>query len=162
MFRSRIPIAAGAAVAVTVLASAALLVSLVGAASARPSAVAASRGAMVKLRSTSVGKILVARNGFTLYAFTADKRNQDKCVKRSGCTGLWPLFTTHGRPQAGPGVKRSKLGTIKVNGKSQVTYGGHPLYEYTGDTSPGSTSYVNFSQFGGRWPAVNASGNLVR
>lgn len=162
MLRTRIPIAAGAALAAAALASAALLVALVGAASARPSAVAANGGATVKLRSTSKGKILVAKNGFTLYAFTADKRNQDKCVTRSGCTGLWPMFTTRGRPNAGPGVKRSMLGTIRVKGKSQVTYGGHPLYEYSGDTSPGSTSYVNFSQFGGRWPAMNASGKLVR
>src|SRR5437588_6484087 len=59
-----------------------------------------------------------------------------------------------GRPNAGPGVKRSMLGTIKVKGKSQVTYGGHPLYEYSGDTSPGSTSYVGVSQFGAKWRAV--------
>src|SRR5581483_12332032 len=97
---------------------------------------AGGRAATVKLGSTSMGKILEAKNGFTLYAFTADKRNKDNCVKRSGCTGLWPLFTTHGKPKAGNGVKGSMLGTIKVNGKSQVTYGGHPLYEYTGDSSP--------------------------
>jgi predicted lipoprotein with Yx(FWY)xxD motif len=161
MFRSRISIAAGAALAVVVLASAALLVPLVATASASPSGVAAGGGATVKLRSTSVGKILVAKNGFTLYAFGADRRNQDRCVKRSGCTGLWPLFTTRGRPNAGRGVNRSMLGTIKVNGKSQVTYGGRPLYEYSADSSPGATSYLGVSQFGGKWRGVRASGKLV-
>src|ERR1700733_12116107 len=160
---SRNRIRTGAAVlAAAVLASAALLMSLVGSASATPSAVAAgAKPATVNLRSTSIGKILVNKRGFTLYAFLADKRNKDNCVTRSGCTGLWPLFTTHGKPKAGKGVNRSMLGTIKVNGKMQVTYNGHPLYGYSADTSPGSTSYVGVSQFGAKWKALNASGKLV-
>lgn len=156
MFCSRIALVTAA------LVSAALLVSLSGAASARSLAMAAGgKPATVKLGATSDGKILEARNGFTLYAFTADKRNKDNCVTRSGCSGVWPLFTTHGKPKAQGGVKRSMLGTIKVNGKSQVTYGGHPLYEYSADTSPGSTDYVGASQFGGTWKAVRASGQLT-
>ena len=161
MLRSRIAVSAGA-LAIAALASAALLASLVGAASAQPMAVAAGgKAATIKLGHTSVGKILEAKNGFTLYAFTADKRNKDNCVKRNGCTGLWPLFTTHGKPKGINGVNSSKLGTIKVNGKSQVTYAGHPLYEYAEDSSPGSTFYVGVSQFGGKWKAVQASGNLT-
>lgn len=162
MFRSRIPIAAGAGLAVAVLAAAVLLVSFVGAASASPSAVAAgAKPATINLRNTSAGKILVNKRGFTLYAFAADKRNKDKCVTRSGCTGVWPLFTTQGKPKTGKGVNHSMVGTIKVKGKMQVTYDGHPLYGYTGDFSPGSTDYVGVSMFGAKWKALNASGKLV-
>jgi predicted lipoprotein with Yx(FWY)xxD motif len=71
--------------------------------------------------------------------------------------------TTKGKPVAGPGVKQRLLGTIKLkNGKLQVTYNGHPLYTYVADGAPHQTFYVNQFQAGGRWPAVNAAGKLVR
>jgi predicted lipoprotein with Yx(FWY)xxD motif len=161
MFRTRITIVAGAALAAA-LASAALGTALTGLASARPTASAARSGpANIQLRNTRRGKILTTGNGFTVYAFTADKRRKDVCVNRKGCTSVWPLVTTHGKPQAGKGVNRSMLGTIKVNGKTQVTYGGHPLYKYSGDFSPGDTSYVGFNQFRGVWKALRASGKLI-
>jgi predicted lipoprotein with Yx(FWY)xxD motif len=106
--------------------------------------------------------LLVNARGFTLYAFTKDRLRQDRCIKIKRCTGTWPIVATHGRPHAGRGVKRSKLGTIKLsNGKVQVTYAGHPLYTYSGDGSPGSTFYLGVSNFGGRWPGLRASGALV-
>jgi predicted lipoprotein with Yx(FWY)xxD motif len=161
MFRRPFTPVAGAALAAA-LASAALFSALAGPASASPSAFAARSGpAKIQLRSTSSGKILTNGRGFTLYAFTADKRRKDVCVKRSGCTSIWPLVTTKGKPKAGHGVDRSMLGTIKVNGKTQVTYAGHPLYKYTGDFSPGDTSYVGVNQFGGVWKALTGSGKLV-
>jgi predicted lipoprotein with Yx(FWY)xxD motif len=162
MFRSRIQVTAVAILSVAAVACTALVMSLAGAAAASPSAAAArAKPAKIKLRTTSVGKILVNNQGFTLYAFTRDKKNKDKCAGVNGCTGVWPLMTSHGKPKAGKGVKRSMLGTIKVHGKRQVTYNGHPLYRYSFDTSPGETSYVGQSQFGGVWRAVNASGKLV-
>ena len=161
MFRTRITIFAGTALTAA-LASAALWTALAGLASASPRASAARTGAAnIQLHNTRVGKILTTRNGFTVYAFTADKARKDVCVKRSGCTSLWPLVTTHGKPKAGKGVNRRMLGTIKVNGKTQVTYGGHPLYKYSGDSSSGDTSYVGVNQFGGVWKALAASGKLI-
>ena len=117
----------------------------------------------VKLASRgSLGKIIVNGRGFTAYAFTADSRNKDVCVKRAGCTGIWPPLTTKGKPVAGPGLKRRLLGTIKLNGgRRQVTYAGHPLYRYAFDT-PGATDYVGISEFGGKWLALTASGHLVK
>ena len=126
-------------------------------------AVAAGHHAKLKLGSTSLGKILVNGRGFTLYMFTRDRRGKDNCVKVSGCTAVWPPVTTAGKPQAGPGVKRGLLGTIKLpSGTRQVTYAGHPLYTYSGDGGPGDTSYVDISQFGGTWEAVNAAGHAVK
>ena len=77
--------------------------------------------------------------------------------------GVWPAVSGTSRPVLGPGMKRSLVGTITVkNGTKQLTYGGHPLYTYVADSGPGQTSYLNFFQFGGRWPAVNAAGQEVK
>jgi predicted lipoprotein with Yx(FWY)xxD motif len=117
----------------------------------------------VQLVHTSLGEILADSRGFTLYMFTLDSRNHDSCVSIHGCTGVWPLLTTHGKPVAGKGVKRSLLGSIKLsNGTHQLTYAGFPLYTYTGDTGPRSTGYVGITEFGGAWYALSASGKLVK
>ena len=125
-----------------------------------PSGAAAST-VQVKLSSTSVGKILTF-SGFTLYRFTRDTKNNDVCVKISGCTSIWPPLTTTGAPTAGAGVKSSLLSTIGIRGgRRQVTYAGRPLYRYAFD-SRGSTAYVGASQFGGNWYALNAFGGTVK
>jgi predicted lipoprotein with Yx(FWY)xxD motif len=106
---------------------------------------------------------LVNGRGFTLYAFSKDRRNVDACVNIKGCLGVWPALTTVGKPIAGKGVKASLIGTIDVKGVGkQVTYNGFPLYTYVADTGPGQTFYVNFFQFQGRWPALNAAGQEVK
>jgi predicted lipoprotein with Yx(FWY)xxD motif len=120
-------------------------------------------GAKIALRKTSLGKILVNAHGRTLYAFTKDAMNKDRCTSTPGCTGIWPVVTTKGKPRAGAGVKTSMLGSIRLsNGSHQVTYGGRPLYTYVGDGSAGDTSYVGVSQFGGTWLAVTAAGKTVK
>jgi predicted lipoprotein with Yx(FWY)xxD motif len=104
----------------------------------------------------------VDSRGFTLYAFTKDRRNHDACAGVPDCLTVWPALTVSGKPIVGPGVKRSLIGTITVKGKKQVTYAGHPLYGYIADRAPGQTYYINILQFGGRWPAVNAAGHEVK
>jgi len=124
---------------------------------------AAAKSEKLQLRKTKVGTILVDGRGFTVYAFTKDSHNRDACVPIRECPSIWPPLTSSGKALAGPGVRSSLIGTITIKGGAkQVTYAGHPLYTYTGDASPGETSYVNFSAFGGRWPAVNASGGEVK
>jgi predicted lipoprotein with Yx(FWY)xxD motif len=123
----------------------------------------AAAGATIKLRKTGRGTLLVNSRGFTLYSFSKDGKRINRCQKISGCTSSWPVVKTRGRPRAGHGVKRSKLGTIKLaNGTTQVTYAGHPLYTYSGDSGPGKTSYVGVKAFGGTWYAINASGGTVK
>lgn len=126
-------------------------------------AAAGAHPTTLKLRKTSVGTILVNGRGFTLYAFSKDARGRDACAAISGCPGIWPAVSGAARPVLGPGVKRSMVGTIRLrSGAKQLTYGGHPLYTYVGDSGPGQTSYVNFFQFGGHWPAVSAAGAEVK
>jgi predicted lipoprotein with Yx(FWY)xxD motif len=144
---------------ILILIAAAAVMTALGAAVAMASA----RRAMLELRRTSVGTILVNDRGFTLYAFSRDGRNRDACARIRGCLGAWPAVTTGGRSIAGRGVRSGLIGTITLKGGvKQVTYAGHPLYTYIGDSAPGQTFYVNFFQFGGFWPAVNAAGSEVK
>jgi predicted lipoprotein with Yx(FWY)xxD motif len=123
----------------------------------------AGGGAKISLRKTSLGKILVNARGRTLYAFTKDAKNKDRCMSTSGCTSTWPVVTTKGKPRAGAGVKASMLGSITLSDRShQVTYGGRPLYTYAADTSAGATDYVGATEFGGTWLAVNAAGKTLK
>jgi predicted lipoprotein with Yx(FWY)xxD motif len=121
----------------------------------------AAAGTRIAVRHTRLGDLLVNGRGFTVYMFTRDRTGRDVCARVSGCAGVWPLVSTHGRPVAGPGVRASLLGTIRVGRATQVTYAGHPLYRYSGDASPAQTSYVGVTQFGGRWFALRASGRQV-
>jgi predicted lipoprotein with Yx(FWY)xxD motif len=135
--------------------------SIATAASAQSSLPAAhsSGAATVQLRHTSLGNILVNGSGRTLYEFTRDRGNKNSCVRVSGCSAVWPSLKASGRPTAGSGVKASLLSTTSGN---QVTYAGHPLYTYIGDSRAGQTSYVGFRSFGGTWYAINASGGTVK
>lgn len=118
--------------------------------------------AQLQLRQTKLGKILVNSHGFTIYAFTRDGRNRDRCAKIIQCLSLWPVVKHGSGPLAGAGVRRSLVGTITISGGvKQLTYAGHPLYTYAEDSRPGQTSYVNILQFGGHWPALNAAGHEV-
>ena len=118
-----------------------------------------SAAATVQLRHTGLGSILVNSSGRTLYEFTKDRGNKNSCVAISGCSTVWPSLKASGRPTAGAGIKASLLSTTSGN---QVTYAGHPLYTYTGDSGPGATSYVGVKAFGGAWYALNASGGAVK
>ena len=53
----------------------------------------------------------------------------------------------------------ARLGTVeRPDGTTQVTYAGHPLYEFTGDNNPGDASGNGTSAFGGTWSALKGSG----
>jgi predicted lipoprotein with Yx(FWY)xxD motif len=118
-----------------------------------------SRAATVQLRHTSLGGILVSSSGRTLYEFTRDHANKSSCAAISGCSAVWPSLKASGHPTAGSGIKATLLSATSGN---QVTYAGHPLYTYSGDSGPGKTSYVGAKQFGGTWYAINASGGAVK
>jgi predicted lipoprotein with Yx(FWY)xxD motif len=51
-------------------------------------------------------------------------------------------------------VKRS-------DGTTQVTYNGHPLYYYHGDTKSGDTKGEGLTAFGSGWYIVSPSGNKI-
>jgi predicted lipoprotein with Yx(FWY)xxD motif len=121
----------------------------------------ASGGTAVDLATSKLGKILVDSKGRTLYLFVADTGSSSTCS--GACAGAWPPLTTKGQPVAGSGVKASLLGTTKrSDGTLEVTYGGHPLYYYAGDTGPGQTTGQALPQFGAPWYVLGADGKAIK
>lgn len=117
-------------------------------------------GTVVKLGSTKLGRILVDSRGITLYDFPPDKHGTSVCY--GACAALWPPLLTTGKPVAGPGVKASLIGTTRrKDGKLEVTYGGHPLYLFVSDHSPGQTTGQGLNQFGAPWWVISASGKEI-
>jgi predicted lipoprotein with Yx(FWY)xxD motif len=113
----------------------------------------ASGPAVVKTASSPVGQVLVDGNGRTLYVFKADTGTMPTCT--GSCASTWPPDTTAGRPQAA-GVNAAMLGTTTgADHTTQVTFHGHPLYYYSGDSAAGQ---VNGQGIQGIWFAASPSG----
>jgi len=144
------------------LAAAAALALFTAGAQGSATRAAAAGAPAVKLEQTSLGEILVDGAGQTLFLFTRDRHHKDSCAKVPGCLETWPALTTTRRAVAGPGVRTSLLGTIKLHGHvRQVTYGGHPLYTYALGFAGKFTYNIGSDEYGGTWEAVNAAGEAV-
>ena len=116
--------------------------------------------AKLALSRSKLGSILVDSQGRTLYLFEKDRRGKSSCD--GACAAYWPPLLTHGKPAASGGVKQSLLGiTRRPGGVTQVTYGGHPLYRFTGDAKPGQTSGQNSHAFGADWYVVSSAGKKI-
>jgi predicted lipoprotein with Yx(FWY)xxD motif len=132
---------------------------LIGAAEARTSH-PASTGTLVALRKTPIGSVLVDARGRTLYLFEKDRGGVSAC--NTACIKYWPALTSSGAPRAGRGVHQSLLRvTAPRNGRSQVTYAGHPLYTFVGDKRPGQSTGEGLTNFGAGWYVVAASGRKI-
>lgn len=112
-----------------------------------------SSGATVKTATVgSMGKVLVDAKGFTLYTYTRDHGNTSACT--GSCAGLWPPLTVAASTTP---TGAAHLGTImRADGSHQVTFEGHPLYTFTGDTATGQ---ANGQGYGGTWYVVHPSGS---
>jgi predicted lipoprotein with Yx(FWY)xxD motif len=120
----------------------------------------ATNGALVALGKTALGKVLVDARGRTLYLFEKDKRGMSACY--GACATYWPPLLSPAQARPGSGVRASLLGvTRRTNGKRQVTYAGHPLYTFVGDTKAGQTTGEGSNNFGATWDALAASGRAV-
>ena len=119
-----------------------------------------AKGAVVALRKTTLGTVLVDTRGRTLYLFEKDRGGMSAC--NSACMQYWPALTSRATPRAGSGVHQAMLRVIRQrNGARQVTYAGHPLYTFVGDKSAGQTSGEGLTNFGAGWYAIAASGRKV-
>jgi predicted lipoprotein with Yx(FWY)xxD motif len=111
-----------------------------------------AEAAAVGLKTASIGGVTVLTNakGFTLYTFAPDTATKSAC--NGACAAAWP-------PQAALAAVKSPYSAIKrSDGSTQLTFNGHPLYTFTGDTAPGTASGNGVNAFGGLWNEAPASG----
>jgi len=111
------------------------------------------------------GTVLVNGEGRTLYLLTSEKGGTFTCTAANGCTAYWPpvqLPSGVTGAIAGSGVQSSLLGTAKdAAGDVYVTYGGYPLYSFTGDSAAGAAHGEGVKSFGGSWWVVSPAGMAV-
>jgi predicted lipoprotein with Yx(FWY)xxD motif len=134
------------------------------AASARPTASPTSSptrppaSEIVKIgvaKSASLGSYLTAPNGKTLYTLSSDPMDKSTCAGQ--CATAWPplKIAPNGK------VESTVMGTFRIikraDGTDQVTFDGHPLYEFIQDTAPGQTKGEGIVAFGGTWHVAKAS-----
>lgn len=110
---------------------------------AAPTTPAPTSSAVVSTASATVnGKsvtILTDAQGKTLYYFTKDTATSTACS--GACLQNWPplLFTGSGTPTSSTTLPGS-LSVLTTPSGQQVTYQGHLLYTFAGDTAAGQTN----------------------
>jgi predicted lipoprotein with Yx(FWY)xxD motif len=126
---------------------------LLGVAVAGASPPASATGTGLKTATIGGTAVLTNASGFTLYWFAPDTPTASKCY--GSCAAYWPPVT--GTAVASPGLPGT-VGTItRTGGSRQLTYNGHPLYTYIGDTAPGQAKGNNLNLNGGLWHEVGVS-----
>jgi predicted lipoprotein with Yx(FWY)xxD motif len=129
-------------------------------ASSSSAAAGGSGSTVITTVSSSAGTFLATSSGHAVYLWSKDGDGMSACT--GACTGAWPPVTTTGQVTASGGAKSSDLGTItRPDGTKQVTYDGHPLYFFSGDSGPGMASGQGNDGFGAKWWLVSPSGSDV-
>ena len=132
--------------------------------SASPSAAApassAASSTVITTKTSSGGSFLTNGAGRAVYLFMADSSGKSTCD--GACAAAWPPVIATGQPTAAGAAQASDLSTItRSDGTKQVTYDGHPLYYFQGDTGPGTDKGQGLNGFGALWWLVAPSGSSI-
>ncbi|MFD6288565.1 hypothetical protein [Streptomyces sp. NPDC060205] len=113
---------------------------------------------VLKTAKGSAGIWLTDPAGRTLYLNTKDKKTASNCYDE--CAKEWPpLTTTKPVTVTGKYTVPKNVGTItRTDGAKQVTYGGHPLYYYKGDTAPNE---IKGQGVDGKWFLIGPIANIM-
>jgi predicted lipoprotein with Yx(FWY)xxD motif len=127
-----------------------------------PSTAATARqgDAGVAVATSKLGQILVDGNGRTLYLVEAYTNGSSTCD--ATCAQAWPPLIAKGPVTADNGAKASELGsTTRQDGAAQITYHGHPLYNFSGGAKAGDTTGQGSHAFGADRYVVAPSGDKI-
>ncbi|MGX1750711.1 COG4315 family predicted lipoprotein [Glutamicibacter protophormiae] len=110
------------------------------------------------LADSSLGKIVVDGKGMTVYQFDTDTKGADSSACSGPCKDQWPAVPG-GTDVTVDGVT-GKTGTITgVNGESQLTLNGWPLYYFAGDKKAGDTAGQGVKDV---WWVLDAAGTPIK
>jgi predicted lipoprotein with Yx(FWY)xxD motif len=119
-----------------------------------------SGGTVITTAKSSGGTVLASSSGRAVYLWAKDTGDMSNC--NGACAGAWPPVTTTSTATASGGAVASDIGTItRSDGTKQVTYDGHPLYYFSGDSGPGAASGQGSDAFGAKWWLVAPTGSDV-
>lgn len=139
------------------------LCAAIATAAAAPAVAVASSSTTISSGKVKAGTVVVNSSGLTLYSFAHDSKNKSTCY--GSCAKVWIPLAAKGSVvvKSGSGLSQQLAGKFKrTDGTYQVTYGGHPLYHFTGDTKAGQQNGENKKLNGGRWFVVGKSGKLIK
>lgn len=113
------------------------------------------------LQKSPAGPILATGGGNTLYDFVPDTPTHSACVN-DGCVFQWPPLLAQGPVRVEKGLDPALIGTLKrPDGSTQLSYGGHPLYLYARDITPGMVTGQAIDQNGGLWYVLGPRGQQI-
>ena len=121
---------------------------------------------VIKTAHSAIGTVLVNGSGMVLYTLTSATSTSSPC-DTSKCLSIWPPVSGSSKPSAS-GLSSAHFGTLTLpSGAKQLTYYGHPLYLFSGDSAAGQTNGeglafpVGSPHPTGHWYALSPSGSLV-
>ena len=131
-----------------------------GSPAAQASGGTAAGSLIIATASSSAGPVLINGSGHAVYVWAKDAKDMSACT--GACASAWPPVPATGTVTAAGGAKSSDLGTItRSDGTKQVTYDGHPLYYFAGDSGAGQANGQASDNFGAKWWLVTPSGTDV-
>lgn len=117
-------------------------------------------GTVIATRAGTSGTHLTDGSGHSVYLWVKDPAGKSVCS--GSCAGAWPPVAASGPVTASGGAKSADLGSVtRPDGTRQVTYDGHPLYYFAGDSSAGQTNGQGSDGFGAKWWLVAPSGAQI-
>ncbi|MEN1970957.1 hypothetical protein WCE34_01230 [Luteimonas sp. MJ204] len=109
--------------------------------------------------SGSPSSHLVDGAGSAVYVL-AGNTDGSKCD--AVCEEVWPPVMAHDlQPTGAAGVESARIGTLEREGRIHVTYGGEPLYRYSGDAGANRTSGAGVDDQWGKWSLVGLDGRTL-
>ena len=125
-----------------------------------PASSGSTAATVIESHAGSAAPFLTNSSGRAVYLWAADSMNKSMCS--GACAQAWPPVTSMGQVTAAHGAKAADLGTItRSDGTKQVTYLGHPLYYFAGDSGPGQTNGQGSDSFGAKWWLVAPAGAKI-
>ena len=104
----------------------------------------------------NLGPVLAGPNRMTLYYFATDTNGTSTCTGQ--CAVVWPplVVTAGSEPVLPSGTTGTLTLVTRPDGQRQVSYRGHLLYYFQGDTAPGQDKGQGVD---GTWFVVSTSGS---
>jgi predicted lipoprotein with Yx(FWY)xxD motif len=123
-----------------------------------PDTEASDTDALLTTADSDLGEIVVDGEGMTVYVFDNDTQGGDASTCEGECAANWPAVTTDSDEPVVEGLT-AEVGTITgVDGATQVTLDGWPLYYFAGDSAAGDT---NGQGVNGVWWVVTPEGEKI-